>query len=709
MVVGVTKGLFLVTSMALIVFLLSFEIVLAQVVELPSKKVFMGAWEIYDTGGALGPVPGLISRTDAYYAAHPHIYYRVLIYPNGSEKVLDSYKFVFSEVGTNYQPYPGHMRVRIWAEGEVPGVTIHLNESGNYSVELRHVEIPKPTAEKFPEAGLNSVVDWYAVQRVEEANAEHDESCTRAVGWVCWKEIKVAENVKVAEYAQVYETYTFSIEPLPKIQKTGSPFSSSNGKNTPSSSGLAFAVGISLSLAALVSRKVKIKTVLSPHGAEIEQAALTNSSLVGRIRARYKAWLRFMYWGKVWARRRKAEAAKRRKNEKLLEAELANLERMHTREQKVALLERIKRYRGKVRKKYERKIFRIERRVLGIKKIRKDVLERRRNERLLGLELANIRRLYTIEQKVAALKKVKRKYKNKVRKKFEKEIEKLERSLHGSIAEDKSVVYAKSFTPGPNAVLSAAPVGLKPIEEGVDSGALNFGEALRLNEDYGYELSKGLEVIYQKNSFVRFMNKISERIYETQTKAIERAERSPEPLRAIRKFAHGFTREIGTAVPSLAGNGWFALGAVGVTLIDSVRNPRNALKNFTMLYEGGMGSIFRGAMEMYRTIRYEDPAVAAGAVAAFIIAPEEVLVGSMAGRAMRVASKGSKIKRAYGARLGKRGRSEIGIGERATIKGFEYAEVISERTIAGEGFPSMEVLKKGTETLTDFAQPNNEK
>lgn len=381
---------------------------LTSAITLPERKVFLGAWEILDTGGPEGELPGFISSLDAYYASHPHIFYRILVFENGTRRLLDVHKFEFDHRGTAHQFYPHHTRVRIWAEAKIPKLEVNLSP-GKYRVEVWHIEIPKPTAIRYPHLNVTDSVDWYEAVRLEGGK-----ECTRKVGWVCWKEYLIG-RVNVTEKAKLYEVYKIKVVHSKVNRETKDPFNSKSGKKKKFSW---FVPGLFISL-----------TILSTaHAIVIRKAYIQNTKVVRRIRARYFAWLRMLYWAKFWAKIRKAQAALRRKYERVLKVEISNWHRLYTFEQKLKVLEEMKRkYIGNVRKRFERKIYALERKLFGVP--RKDVLKRRRLERVLLFEITNWYRLYTNEQKRKALESMKRKYIGKVRKKFEEMIYKLERIL----------------------------------------------------------------------------------------------------------------------------------------------------------------------------------------------------------------------------------------------------------------------------------------
>lgn len=107
-----------------------------------------------------------------YYDLGIHFYYRVLIHPDGTEEVIDSYKFdnhIPTRTEPNTDNCPGCGDYHYFAEYVIPEKTIYagdLDEEGEYKVELRHIEISAPTNEMHPNADIDSVIDLYEGEEI---------------------------------------------------------------------------------------------------------------------------------------------------------------------------------------------------------------------------------------------------------------------------------------------------------------------------------------------------------------------------------------------------------------------------------------------------------------------------------------------------------------------------------------------------------------
>lgn len=148
-----------------------------------------------------------------YEELRVHVYYRVLVHPNGEEEVIDSYKFDNS-IATDKMEVPckplyfssykrspfdpdytleiegpiiqqcsggvcvdvkvrsDHRRKeKVSAEGcpeflykvekEIPELKINVTDFGNYTIELREIKISQATHERFPDVDYNSIIDLY--------------------------------------------------------------------------------------------------------------------------------------------------------------------------------------------------------------------------------------------------------------------------------------------------------------------------------------------------------------------------------------------------------------------------------------------------------------------------------------------------------------------------------------------------------------------
>lgn len=88
-----------------------------------------------------------------------HIYYRMLVYPNGTEQVVDQYYFRGNESagsapeklkppsqGGTYSP---DTVTHYYNNRTLPAITIDVGEPGNYRLDIRHIEIPAPTVANY--------------------------------------------------------------------------------------------------------------------------------------------------------------------------------------------------------------------------------------------------------------------------------------------------------------------------------------------------------------------------------------------------------------------------------------------------------------------------------------------------------------------------------------------------------------------------------
>ena len=135
-----------------------------------------------------------------YYSKSYQIFYYVLIYPNGTEKVLEEFRHDTSVATTSddvpdpkYNPNP---RAHHTSQINIPTreFSLDIPEYGHYKVELRRVEIPAIIRYKNPSAEYNlddSLVSWHAdsvntmyYRDWKETGSSDDETRTR----LCAKE-----------------------------------------------------------------------------------------------------------------------------------------------------------------------------------------------------------------------------------------------------------------------------------------------------------------------------------------------------------------------------------------------------------------------------------------------------------------------------------------------------------------------------------------
>jgi len=219
-------------------------------------------------------------------------------------------------------------------------------------------------------------------------------------------------------------------------------------------------------------------------------------------------------------------------------------------------------------------------------------------------------------------------------------------------------------------------------EDVVSRSVINFLDAARLKDEYGYSMADALGVAYRKNEFVNATNDLASTIDETQGERIAVADKYGWPVSSCVKFSSSFSRETGATIVSLFGNGFFAMGATAMLLYDSARNPNDAADNFYAIYEVAMGSLFRGAESMGTMIMNEDPEVSVGMIMSFAIAPEDAVL-ERGGKFMRLPRVAKGGERAV-ARDITRGAENSGIRS--------LADLLEERAASGAGNELMKDL-----------------
>ncbi|MEM7820378.1 MAG: hypothetical protein QW761_02130, partial [Candidatus Aenigmatarchaeota archaeon] len=165
--------------------------------ELPERTFSLGNW--YTTSSDYCSISGDICwearylNGRAYYGQSWHIFYRILIAPNGSSFLLDRWKFDGHQ-DTSHTGVAGYPSLTYHtAERKIPSLQIEINESGKWTVELRHIVIPTPTAERYPTADWNSSVElWTASEGMYQLNV-----------WSPWvtSEYQLCTNTTDQDYA----------------------------------------------------------------------------------------------------------------------------------------------------------------------------------------------------------------------------------------------------------------------------------------------------------------------------------------------------------------------------------------------------------------------------------------------------------------------------------------------------------------------------
>lgn len=164
MIMGGLRGIpKLVMFLILIVFLFSISQADSKQIVVPEQTIQLEGWFSpyrYHEEGVTHEIIQTINKTagENYYKLKTYIFYRVLIHPDGTEDIVDEYKFdnkiptqSFS-IGT----YTYNIAIH-----KIPEKKVDVEDEGEYKIELRRIVIPTPTADKYPEATLESSVDFY--------------------------------------------------------------------------------------------------------------------------------------------------------------------------------------------------------------------------------------------------------------------------------------------------------------------------------------------------------------------------------------------------------------------------------------------------------------------------------------------------------------------------------------------------------------------
>jgi len=139
-------------------------VALAENFALPGKNMLVFSMYYYGYNGNCGgggpqPFYGEECRGNEYYGVVPHIYYRVLVDGSGKETVLDSYKTAGRKTYSRMNDIEGHSYY--WFD--LPPLNVSIDRPGTYYVELRRIDLNRPTDNYNPGANLGSVIESWGV------------------------------------------------------------------------------------------------------------------------------------------------------------------------------------------------------------------------------------------------------------------------------------------------------------------------------------------------------------------------------------------------------------------------------------------------------------------------------------------------------------------------------------------------------------------
>lgn len=224
-------------------FMLILSVASAQTIIIPEEKIELKSWnephEQYHFhqsshgnswyyGEKSVPATSMIGEN--YYGLSKYIYYRVLIYPDGSEEIIDQYLFdnknTTETVDTNckweesnsggsdrgwfYFLRRGCAKYKYYSKHTIPEKTldVDVDEEGTYKIQLRKIEIPITTAEKYlmfvnpnEKIDLNSVIDLYEAERYKYHSYGYD---LRGNNYYTYREVVCTETTK-SEYENTHE------------------------------------------------------------------------------------------------------------------------------------------------------------------------------------------------------------------------------------------------------------------------------------------------------------------------------------------------------------------------------------------------------------------------------------------------------------------------------------------------------------------------
>jgi hypothetical protein len=195
-------GKHVLTAVAVVLALLLLpSLAAAEPFTLPSKAVYLESWEYW--AACVEPSVCRYHNYGVAYSPDAYLVYRVLINPDGSRQILDIAP-VNDDVH-NYYPVYYHS-----LSAPVPEKQIDLTEPGSYRVELRKIEVPRPTATHAASFTPDSVVDWWVAEQLGR-NPVPGAVCSAAWDDNCWVEKKTDSNIKLSDRSVLLEYYEITV------------------------------------------------------------------------------------------------------------------------------------------------------------------------------------------------------------------------------------------------------------------------------------------------------------------------------------------------------------------------------------------------------------------------------------------------------------------------------------------------------------------
>jgi len=180
-------------------------LVSAESFTLPSKAVFLQSWEYW--AACANPVDCWGHNYGVAFSPDAFLVYRVLISPDGSERVLD-YASQSDDVHNYYPVYYHSLSAHV---SELP---LELTEPGDYRVELRKIQVPSPTAWHSNGFTPDSTVEWWVAVGLDR-NPVPGADCRGEWGDRCWLIQNTGETVKLSDKSVLLEYYEITVAGLP--------------------------------------------------------------------------------------------------------------------------------------------------------------------------------------------------------------------------------------------------------------------------------------------------------------------------------------------------------------------------------------------------------------------------------------------------------------------------------------------------------------
>jgi len=218
-------------------------VALAEPFTLPGQTQLVYEMYYYGYNGNCGyggpqPLWGEICKGETYYDVTPHIYYRVLVDGNGKETVLDSYKTWGTKTYSRMNDIEGHNYY--WFD--LPLLNVSIDEPGTYRVELRRIDINRPTDNNNPNANLGSIIDSWGVTRGSTTGPDAISGCTNTYYNQCYIEHLDKKSVPIESLAQTLEVTEINVAGNPggapaegsaiSGAATSNPFTDNQGTHT---------------------------------------------------------------------------------------------------------------------------------------------------------------------------------------------------------------------------------------------------------------------------------------------------------------------------------------------------------------------------------------------------------------------------------------------------------------------------------------------